>query len=573
MLTKITIRNFKRFDEVEIELGNPVVFVGPNNSGKTSALQAIALWNMGAKRWVEKRKDSKAQERYGAPINRLDLLTIPVPTTELLWRNLSLRKKSAKEKNSATENIYIDIIVKGVTEGKEWEAGLGFYYQNTEVLYCRPKDAKNLENIQIASQTKIAYLPPMSGLAAEEDMLQIGSIQSLIGQGRTAEVLRNLCYKILYPESELIDNKREEIWQDLVQRIKDTFGVILNKPEFIKERGKIRMTYQEDGIEESKSLDISSSGRGLQQVLLLLSYMLSNPNSVLLLDEPDAHLEILRQREIYKLLTEIAIKQKSQIIIATHSEVVLSEAEKDIVVAFIGKKPHVMRSISQVRKSLTTIGYHDYYQSEATGWVLYLEGSTDLDVLQSFAKVLNYKEAMGVLKRPFVKYVGNLPNKAEEHYYGLQEAYPNLRGIAIFDHIDNVQLKNEKVFKEFMWQRREIENYFAFPEILEKYCEQGISDDLFSLSENEKRRMTMKKCIEKIVPPIALENRNDSWWLNTKMSDDFLARVFELYFKEINLPNTFRKTNYHELILLMTKEQMLPEVKEKLDDIVEIASK
>ncbi len=178
---------------------------------------------MGAKRWVEKRKDSKAQERYGAPINRLDLLTIPVPTTELLWRNLSLRKKSAKQKNSATENIYIDIIVKGVTEGKEWEAGLGFNYQNTEVLYCRPRDAKNLENIQIASQTKIAYLPPMSGLAAEEDMLQIGSIQSLIGQGRTAEVLRNLCYKILYPESELIDNKREEIWQDLVQRIKDTF--------------------------------------------------------------------------------------------------------------------------------------------------------------------------------------------------------------------------------------------------------------------------------------------------------------------------------------------------------------
>ena len=28
MLTKLTIRNFKRFDEVEIDLGNPVVFIG-----------------------------------------------------------------------------------------------------------------------------------------------------------------------------------------------------------------------------------------------------------------------------------------------------------------------------------------------------------------------------------------------------------------------------------------------------------------------------------------------------------------------------------------------------------------
>jgi len=47
VLTKLTIKNFKRFDEVEIELGNPVVFIGPNNSGKTSALQALALWEVG----------------------------------------------------------------------------------------------------------------------------------------------------------------------------------------------------------------------------------------------------------------------------------------------------------------------------------------------------------------------------------------------------------------------------------------------------------------------------------------------------------------------------------------------
>ena len=45
MLTKLTVRNFKRFGEVEIELGNPVVFIGPNNSGKTSAMQALALWD------------------------------------------------------------------------------------------------------------------------------------------------------------------------------------------------------------------------------------------------------------------------------------------------------------------------------------------------------------------------------------------------------------------------------------------------------------------------------------------------------------------------------------------------
>ena len=45
MLTNLTIRNFKRFGSVDVELGSPVVFIGPNNSGKTSAMQALALWD------------------------------------------------------------------------------------------------------------------------------------------------------------------------------------------------------------------------------------------------------------------------------------------------------------------------------------------------------------------------------------------------------------------------------------------------------------------------------------------------------------------------------------------------
>ncbi|HEO71840.1 MAG TPA: AAA family ATPase, partial [Candidatus Hydrogenedentes bacterium] len=78
MLTRLTLRNFKRFGEVAIELGNPVVFVGPNNSGKTSALHGLALWDVGLKRWNEKRKGKTAPEkRPGVTINRKDLVAVP----------------------------------------------------------------------------------------------------------------------------------------------------------------------------------------------------------------------------------------------------------------------------------------------------------------------------------------------------------------------------------------------------------------------------------------------------------------------------------------------------------------
>ncbi|MGO8750438.1 MAG: AAA family ATPase [Thermoguttaceae bacterium] len=40
---------------MDVELAKAVVLIGPNNSGKTTALQAIALWEIGVRRWNEKR--------------------------------------------------------------------------------------------------------------------------------------------------------------------------------------------------------------------------------------------------------------------------------------------------------------------------------------------------------------------------------------------------------------------------------------------------------------------------------------------------------------------------------------
>ena len=45
-----------------------------------------------------------------------------------------------------------------------------------------------------------------------------------------------------------------------------------------------------------------------------------------MLDEPDAHLDIVRQRAIYELLRERAREARSQLLLATHSEVLLRQA-------------------------------------------------------------------------------------------------------------------------------------------------------------------------------------------------------------------------------------------------------
>lgn len=229
MLTRLRMQNFKKFDDVEVELGNPVVFIGPNNSGKTSALQALALWHVGLQRWQEKRQGKAAPEkRPGVTINRRDLIAVPVPEANLLWRNLRVRDVTRTGGRQLTQNIRINIIVEGVTEDEVWTCGLEFDYANEESFYCRPlrqPGGEKPERMPIPSGVtgiRVAFLPPMSGLAATETRLDPGAINVRIGEGRTAEVLRNLCHGMV--ESD------EKQWRELVARIRSLFGVELDYP-------------------------------------------------------------------------------------------------------------------------------------------------------------------------------------------------------------------------------------------------------------------------------------------------------------------------------------------------------
>ncbi len=569
MLTKLIIRNFKRFRDAEIELGSPVIFIGPNNSGKTTALQALALWDIGLRRWREKRAGRpEATKRPGVTINRRDLVAVPVPGANLLWRDLHVREMDRAEAKLQTRNILIEIIVEGVEEGRPWQCGLEFDYANEESFYCRPlrlgdaKDAPRMPIPDEAGSVRVAFLPPMSGMAADETRLDAGAINVRIGEGRTAEVLRNLCYRLVSDP-----NGGAGQWRALCEQIEHLFGVRLDEPQYIQERGEIMMTYRD---QSGSRLDLSSSGRGLQQTLLLLAYLAANPRSVLLLDEPDAHLEILRQRQIYQLLTDSAQRQNSQIIAASHSEVILNEAaDRDMVVAFVGKPHRIDDRGSQVGKALKEIGFDEYYQAQQRGWVLYVEGSTDLAILRAFARRLNHR-AQQALASPFVKYVGNLPQRARDHFNGLREAWPQLVGYSLCDSDARLLSTPMPQLKEYKWRRREIENYLWQPETLLAYAgsmgQEGQNAPLFASMQRD----AMQECLDDLVPRVALRDLNDPWWIETKASDA-LRRIFEDFFRRLSLPNLLNKTDYHVLAQYVPDACIDDEVARVLDDICEVA--
>ena len=569
MLTKITIQNFKLFEEAEIPLGNSFVFIGPNNSGKTSALQALTLWHVGLQKWADKHASKETREiptkRPGVTVNRLDLISLPVAEMDLMWLHRKVRRGS-------NENIRINLIVEGINKGVEWKCGLELDYANAETFFCRPLRSSSNENFNRmeipaeAIRTKIAFLPAMSGLATEEAIIEEGRINVLIGQGQTAEVLRNLCYRVHSK-----DDKKD--WESLVENIKNLFGVKLNDPVRLPHRGSVVMNYTDkDG---KTSLELPSSGRGMQQVLLLLAYLYDNDgNTVFLLDEPDAHLEIIRQKQVYNLISEVAEQRNSQIISASHSEVLLNQAaQRDSAVAFVGK-PHLLVRNNQthVMRALRDIGFEYYYEAERKGWILYIEGETDLRILQAFAKRLKHP-AEKFLQDPLVKYIANIPNDARKHFHSLLEAKNDLRGLILLDRVDK-QLKNTENLSEVMWRKYEIENYLSNYDAIISYATEGLDKgDIFDNLQISKRESQIKQEIERLEVAAKTLNKPKPFSDDIKASDDFLTPLFDNFSVSLGKPKSMslQKKDFYKLVEYIPKKEIDEEVNEKLDVIVKVA--
>lgn len=562
VLTKFKARNFKRFEEFEVELGDVVVFIGPNNGGKSSALQALLLWNAGLGIWAAERKQN-AEKRPGVTIPRLGLTQVPVSDAKHLWQNLRVRNVSKNgDGKQHTDNILIELLVSGETGGKTWNCGLEFDYANPESFYCRPLNTPTgrMSVPEEAKQEQINLLPPLSGILTDEPELQPGRVSVLLGEGRSGEVLRNLCLAAY--------QNGEEGWERVEKGVRDIFGVRIHKPQRDPARGIINLNYSESGVE----FPLTSAGSGLKQVLLLLSYMEGNPGSTLLLDEPDAHLEVLKQRQVYGVLADIAQRSRSQIIIASHSEVVMQEAmDRDVLIGFLGSPRRIddRGAGSQISKSLKDIRAEDYYQAERKGHVLYLEGSTDLQFLRGFARLTNHP-AQSFLSDPFVHYVANQPNKALTHYHGLKHASPRLKAFALFDRLDR-PLPDGFHIPHHLWQRRETENYLPLPDVIYRYAQQGNQDDLIERAVIKENTEVMKAVVSE-VETANRTLRRDPWGAETKVSDDTLDSIFANYFDRLKRSNRMQKTDYHVLVGFMNRSEVPQEVIDTLDKMVEAFS-
>ena len=548
MIRRVTVRHFKRFEEEVFDLSESVVLAGANDSGKTTLLQAISTWKFGLDRWLAHRIRSRARARTGASITRSQFTPVPVRELNLLWEQRTVRFDPRTPRR-------IEIVVEAETEGDTWTCGMEFQYHSSELLYARPLAVKNMSSQQFESfpppgarALVVVQVPALAGIAREEQRHDRGMQDLLVGQGRTGEILRNLLLEI---------SANTEDWPALREVVEGILGIQLEKPLYAPADAYIRCEYRAHG--HRRPLDLSSAGTGALQVILLFAFLHARRGSVILMDEPDAHQHVLRQKQVVQRIREVISRRGGQLIAATHSEVVLNATDPSEILGFFSTGPRSL-STSQDRtrlvEALRELEVSDLLRARERGAILYVEDGSDEDILREWARILEHP-ARKFFALPNIRRLrGRLPKQARRHFSLLRTEFPELPGLCLLDG-NNRDGKDEGAdqagFFVLQWRRYEIENYLLHPDAIRRFVERTTGTSPDEIDAEFRRQL-----------PDGTDFFGDHPLLRrVKASEDILLPMLE------RAGRRTKKTDLYQLAAVMKPEEIHPEVREKLDRIAE----
>jgi hypothetical protein len=572
MIERVTLRNFKMFQEETFDLSDSsILLAGPNNTGKSTLLQAVAVWNLALRKWIAERgpaTGSRARQRTGVALTRKEFTAIPLREMNLLWTNRStaLYKTELSDHQKLGTPRPLEIGVRGTSGSGEWEVTLEFTYRYPDLVHVRPAEETPRDAIlEEATQLQVVHVPPFSGIGSEETHYDRPYQDWLIGQGKSGDILRNLLLEVR--------RERPGDWDALHKDIEEIFGYHLLPPIY-DGQPFIVCEYQpgDPSIHTQRplpKLDISCAGSGLLQVLMLLGFFYARPAAVLLLDEPDAHLHVILQKQVYDRLRSVARRRECQLLIATHSEVLIDGTSPERILSLLDHPHRLLTGThrDQVREALKRLTSLDLLLAEQSGAVLYLEGETDLNLLREWARVLEHPVHQFLVENPFWhSNQGRNPAEARAHFFALKAVNPSILGVLLLDG-DNRQLADHEGSAERLttlrWKRYESENYLVHAEALVRFVEQTQAP-LFGLASAESGR----KYLEDQLPPAVYRNPlADHDYLDvTPASKTLLPGFFEAAGVSLS------KNEYYQVAAQMTPEEIAPEVKRKLDQIHEMLS-
>lgn len=322
LLKKLTITNFRGFrDKAVFYLENSSYLVGPNNSGKTSVLNAIRFFFDDTFRVDENFINKTAFLSKGKKTNQAEV-TIEFDLESLTVKSLknSLIKEYKNNLLSVSRIVVVATETKIVSE---------FYRVNSQETKQLPEDV-----LRLIRSVHLTYLHPQEGRELFQNAQEKLRQRLLANWGRNSNIttslkdlqnswndLREKTNKYL---SGALTENLQSMWPgssasiNLLKNIKDIIGI--SDISFL-------------GYEGAPEIDLTLQGTGAQSTILFLTHFLLDSDRSLhrgeyhplwLIEEPESFLHADLLANLAKQLNSEKWLDNIQMVVSTHSPMLLA---------------------------------------------------------------------------------------------------------------------------------------------------------------------------------------------------------------------------------------------------------
>jgi predicted ATPase len=317
-LDRIIINDFKRIEELSIDLSPITALIGGNTSGKSSALQAAQLGISVLQAALRRIRANGTPEFLGTVANDAVLFR---PTEHLL----DLRRGEPSTQTLGYSITYVGMdtdtgaakqVILSVKRGK-----------NANIAITRAGDDDFAAVLADRDHPFSILTPGLSGIPLREEWRTRGAMDAAIMHGDANLYLRTVLDHLFTRD---LDEGARAAWKanrDILALPDSgwkTFCTLLDRcypaTRIIVDHHQRRDRYISVDVEiHDGRVTIDMASTGVLQVIQILAYACFYAPPLLLLDEPDAHLHADSQSRLYEALRGVAAETSTRIVFASHS--------------------------------------------------------------------------------------------------------------------------------------------------------------------------------------------------------------------------------------------------------------
>lgn len=455
MLEELQLANYRGFAKHTIPFRKTSIIVGPNNAGKSTAIEALRLLSIVSTRFgavnfsdIPRWLDApKAYRGFSPSLKGID------------FNDRSVFHKLG-EPPAEIKAVFNNGVVVLIYIGRDADVFAVVFDSQGKIVATKAQ-------AQRVNLPKISILPQVTPIPREEMLLNPDYARRVIPATWSSAHFRNQIH--LYPE--YYDEMKylvESTWRDL--RIVD-FEVVGDLPQ-----AQLLLTLYDSGF----GTEAGWVGHGLQMWLQTMWFLArSNDSRSIILDEPDVYMHADLQRKLIRLLKSL----DKQIIVATHSVEIIAEVEPEeiLVVNRRAQKSGFADNAPYVQNLIRNIGSAHNLQL-ARIWnarkLILVEGPDDVVFIRLLHHILFPKSSDSFDLIPIIQLGGWSGWKNAEGYPGLlKNAFDQkIHTYCMFDSdyftqqmIDQRKEEAQKRgIRVHIWTKKEMENYFLVPTAIQR---------------------------------------------------------------------------------------------------------